>query len=190
MSEPNPRAQFAWSSRLLHWLMAVMLLGMAFIGVCMVTSLPHYHKLLSIHRPLGIAILALATARTINRRLRPPPDFPSEIRAGERRVVIASERLLYVLMFALPLVGWGMLSAAGNPVVLAGTLTLPPIAPREPALYAALRTAHTVLAYLFFATFLAHLGGVLLHAIVLRDGVILRMVPWRTNGAPRKPEPQ
>jgi cytochrome b561 len=187
MSEPNERAQFAWSSRLLHWLMAGMLLTMAFIGAFMVTSLRHYHELVSLHRPLGIAILALATVRLINRRVHRPPDFPPEIRAGERRVVIASERVLYVLMFALPLVGWGMLSAAGNPIVLAGTLTLPPILPRAPGLYAALRTAHTALAYLFFATFLAHLGGVLLHTIVLRDGVILRMVPWRANRARRKP---
>jgi cytochrome b561 len=177
----NGLVQFAWTSRLLHWLMAAMMLAMVFIGACMVTSLADYPLLLSIHRPLGLAILVLAVLRVINRRMKPPPDFLPTMPSIERRVVVWSERLLYALMFALPVVGWGMLSAGGYPVVLSGALVVPPILPQGTRLYSGLRTAHTVLAYLFFATFLAHLGGVLLHTIVLRDGLILRMVPWRAS---------
>lgn len=176
MNEP---AQFTWTSRLLHWLMAVMMLAMAFIGAAMVASPTAYHWLVSIHRPLGIAILVLVVVRYVNRLRNPPPDFIPTMSPAERHVATWSERLLYALMFTLPLVGWGMLSAARSPVVLVGGLHLPPILPHAPRLYAILRTAHTILAYAFFATFLAHLGGVLLHTIVLRDGLILRMVPWR-----------
>jgi cytochrome b561 len=64
-----------------------------------------------------------------------------------------SHVVLYALMFALPLVGWGMLSAARYPIVLYGPPELPPILPHDVALYAVLRTAHTVLAFLIFATF-------------------------------------
>ena len=71
-----------------------------------------------------------------------------------------------------------MLSAERYPIVLVGALHLPPILPHSLWLYELLRTAHTVLGYLFFAMFLAHLSGVLLHAIVLRDGLLSRMVPW------------
>jgi len=45
--------------------------------------------------------------------------------------------------------------------------------------YAALRTAHIVLALLIFATFLAHLGAALLHALVYRDGVFQSMANFR-----------
>jgi cytochrome b561 len=48
-------------------------------------------------------------------------------------------------------------------------------------LYAGLRKAHTILAYLFFFTFVAHVGAVLFHTLVLRDGIIERMVPWRVR---------
>jgi cytochrome b561 len=175
----KPSVQFAWTSRLLHWLMAALLVAMFFIGVSMVSSLSAYHRLLSLHRPLGIAILALAVLRVVNRKLYPPPDFLPTVSPREQVLVIWSERLLYTLMFALPLVGWGMLSAARYPVVVLGAFHLPPILPQSAGLYTWLRSAHTLLAYLFFATFLAHLGGVLFHTLVVRDGLILRMAPWR-----------
>jgi cytochrome b561 len=74
-----------------------------------------------------------------------------------------------------------MLSAGGYPVQVTSGFVLPPLLPPSAPLYATLRTTHTVLAYAFFATFLAHLGGVLFHTVVVRDGIILRMVPWRAN---------
>jgi cytochrome b561 len=82
-------------------------------------------------------------------------------------------------MVALPLVGWAMLSAAGNPVVLIGAWHLPLILPPSDALYALLRPLHTVLAFVLFATFLVHLGAALMHALIFRDGVFQSMVSWR-----------
>jgi cytochrome b561 len=85
---------------------------------------------------------------------------------------------MYGLMFVLPLVGWGMLSAARYPIVLYGSVHLPFILPHNVMLYAALRKAHTVLAYLFFLTFLAHFGAILYHTLIVRDGILKRMAPW------------
>jgi len=179
--------QFAWSSRILHWLMAALVLPMLFIGVAMVASLANYHVLVSIHRPLGIAILVLVVLRFVNRQLTTLPPFPPTMSPAERLVASWSERLLYALMFALPLVGWGMLSAARYPVVLCGPIHLPPILPVDAALYTVLRKTHTVLAYLLFFTFIAHLSGVLFHTLVLRDGVLNRMVPWNVHPAAKPP---
>ena len=177
----EPQTQFAVRSRILHWLMAALLLAMLFIGVSMVTSLASYHRLLAIHRPLGIAILLLAIVRVINRKLTPLPPFLATMPERERRLASASERLLYGLMFALPLVGWSMLSAGGYPILMFGGVHLPPILPASPALYTVLRKAHTVLAYTLFATFIAHLSGVLFHTLVLQDGLLRRMT-WRRKG--------
>src|SRR5262244_1331089 len=153
--------QFPPFSRLLHWTMAAMVLTMLCIGVAMVASLNSYHVLVSIHRPLGIAILILVVVRFVNRLLNPPPPFPATMSRAECRVAAASEFLMYGLMFILPLVGWGMLSAARYPVVLFGSVHLPFILPHDPLLYATLRKAHTVLAYLLFLVFLAHFGAIL-----------------------------
>jgi cytochrome b561 len=168
-------ARFPVLSRILHWIMAAMLLAMLFIGIAMVSSLSSYHHLVSIHKPLGIAILVLVTIRLINRLISPPPPLPEAMPAWQRLAAHGSHFMLYALMIALPLVGWGMLSAGGYPVQLYGSLHLPPILPHEASLYAALRATHTVLAFLFFATFLAHLGAALTHALFFRDGVFQSM---------------
>jgi len=179
----NPN-QFALFSRILHWLMAAMLLTMLFIGVAMVASIGDYHKLVALHRPLGIAVLILAIVRLINRKFTTLPPFPPTMSQMERRVASASERLLYALMILLPLVGWGMLSAGNYPIVMFGPVHLPPILPANPTLYALLRKTHTVLAYLLFFTFLGHLTAVLFHTLVIRDGLLNRMVPWRVRSLP------
>ncbi|ODA67959.1 hypothetical protein A7A08_01128 [Methyloligella halotolerans] len=162
-------------SRVFHWLMAVLILAMLFIGIGMVASLTDYHWLVSIHKPLGILILILTAIRLINRQLNPPPPLPADLPAPIRAAAIGSHLLLYGLMFAVPLVGWAMLSAGAYPVSLFGAFVLPPIAPHDPTLYAALRTTHTVLALLFFAVILAHIGAALLHGLVFRDGVFHSM---------------
>lgn len=169
--------RFPWPARLLHWLMAVLILAMLFIGIAMVSSLSEYHRLVSIHKPLGIAILVLVAIRLAYRLRHPAPPLPAGMPGWLRFVAHASHWLLYTLMFALPLVGWGMLSAAGYPIALIGAVHLPPILPHDAALYALLRPLHTILAFVLFGTFLAHLGAALTHAVVFRDGVFRSMAP-------------
>ena len=167
---------FPLLSPLLHWTMALLILAMLFIGVAMVSSLSDYHRLVAIHRPLGILLLVLVAVRLINRLLSPPPPLPAAMPAVLRLAAQASHWLLYALMFAVPVVGWAMLSAAGYPIQLVGAVYLPPILPHDRALYAVLRPAHTVLAFLLFGTFLIHLGAALTHALVFKDGVFRSMV--------------
>ncbi len=178
----NP-TQFAFLSRILHWLMAALLVTMLFIGVSMVSNLGDYHWLLALHRPLGILILILAAIRLVTRLLTQAPAFPPNMSQSERLVVKMSERLLYALFIALPLVGWAMLSAGHYPIVMFGSVHLPAILPAKPELYATLRKTHTILAYLLFLTFLAHFGAVLFHTLILRDGILSRMVPWTVRPA-------
>ena len=180
--------QFALQSRILHWLMAVALLAMLFIGVTMVASLGNYHWLVAIHRPLGILILILAAIRLVNRMCTTLPPFPPTMSHREQQIASATERLLYALMFALPLVGWGMLSAGHYPVVMFGPVHLPPILPANPTLYAILRKTHTILAYLLFLTFLFHLGTVLFHNLIIRDRLLDRMAIWPTRTGKKNPE--
>ncbi|MBP2293629.1 cytochrome b [Azospirillum rugosum] len=175
-------------SRLLHWLMAVMILAMLFIGVGMVTSPDWYHWLLSVHRPLGAAILVLAALRLLNRQLNPPPPLPRDMPSPMKAMAHLSHVALYALMFAVPLAGWGALSAGGYPIVLYGAIHLPPILPQGAALYTALHMAHEILALLLFATFLAHLGAALAHALVFRDGVFESMASLKA-AASRQAEP-
>ena len=107
--------QFTALMRLFHWLTAALVLTMLGIGVAMVASLADYHRLVSIHRPLGILILIVVVIRFVNRHYSTLPPFPATMSPRERSVASASELFLYALLVVQPLVGWGMLSAARYP---------------------------------------------------------------------------
>jgi cytochrome b561 len=172
--------QFVLAARVLHWLMAIMILSMLFIGVGMVASVSERHDwLVRIHKPLGIAILVLAVVRLIVRLRNPPPPLPSDLPAIQKFAAHASHWLLYVLMIVLPLVGWAMLSAGGYPVMLSESLRLPPIFPVSGPAFAILRHAHAWLAIVLLLTFLAHVGAALYHGLIRRDGVLSSMTGWR-----------
>ena len=92
-----------------------------------------------------------------------------------------SHYALYVLMIAMPLIGWGMLSAAAYPVVLFGGVHLPAILPQSDSLHTLLWNAHFYLAFVFFALVLLHIAAALFHALVRRDGVFEAMAPVPTH---------
>jgi cytochrome b561 len=170
------RERFSGLQRLLHWLMAIMVLAMLFIGVSMVSTLkPRFLTMIAIHKPLGIAILALAVLRLGVRFGLGAPPLPDDLPRVQALAAKLSHVALYALLIAMPLVGWGMLSAGGYPVVLFGSVHLPEILPHDDRLHAILRMAHTVLAYLFFATILLHVAAALFHALIRRDGVFRAM---------------
>jgi cytochrome b561 len=174
-------ARFALPSRILHWLMAPMVILQLLIGVTMIASLSYYPLLLAIHRPLGMLILGFAVVRLANRLTHRLPPFPATMGPAERRIASWSEYLLYALLLIQPLIGWAMLSAARFPIVLVGPIRLPGIAPHDIDVYAVLRQAHTVVAFLLFATFTAHVCAVLFHTLVLRDRLLDRMALWHTK---------
>ncbi|NYZ61881.1 cytochrome b [Luteimonas deserti] len=166
-------------ARALHWSMAALILAMLFVGVAMVASVTLRPSLLALHRPIGIALLLLAVLRLLHRVRRRVPPLPADLPRWQRLAAQVSHVALYALMLAMPLVGWAMVSAAGNPVTLWGGLVLPPIAPPDPLVYSLLRASHAWLARALFALVLLHLAAALMHAWVRRDGVFRSMAPGR-----------
>jgi cytochrome b561 len=172
------RQHFTATQRVLHWLMAVCILAMLFIGVGMMSTVtPKYLTLVSIHRPLGIAILVLALLRLAVRLRAGSPPLPPDLPVPMKLAAKLSHYVLYALMLAMPLLGWGMLSAGAYPVELFGGLHLPAILPQDDGLHTLLWNAHRTLAFVFFAVILAHIAAALFHALVRRDGVFEAMAP-------------
>jgi cytochrome b561 len=173
--------QFTVLQRVLHWVMAICILAMLFIGVGMVSTIkPDYLDLVSVHKPLGITILVLAVLRLLVRWRYGAPPLPSDMPEPMKLAAKLSHIVFYVLMIAMPLIGWAMLSAADYPVVVGG-LHLPAIVPPNPAMHSLLWNAHRFLAFAFFALILLHLAAGLFHALVRRDGVYEAMAPYPTH---------
>jgi cytochrome b561 len=168
--------RFSPLQRVLHWLMAVCILTMLFIGVGMVsTVLPKYLPLVAVHKSLGIAILVLALLRLVVRLRYGAPALPADLPEPMRLAAKLSHYAFYALMIVMPLLGWAMLSAASYPVVVFGGVHLPPIVPASDSLHTLLWGLHYSLAFVFFALILLHLSAALFHAWVRRDGVFEAM---------------
>jgi cytochrome b561 len=168
--------------RTLHWLMAICILAMLFIGVGMVSTVASdYLTLVNIHKPLGIAILVLALIRLVVRLRYGAPPLPLDLPEPMKLAAYLSHYALYSLRIAMPLSGWAMLSAAEYPVVLWPAVWLPRIMPLNPSLHTLLWNAHFYLAFLFFALILMHLAAALFHGLIRRDGVFDSMAPTLTH---------
>jgi cytochrome b561 len=174
--------RFTVPQRLLHWLMAICILSMLFIGVGMVSTVtPKYLTLVQIHKPLGIAILVLALIRLALRIAYGAPALPADLPEPIKLAANLSQYIFYVLMIGMPLIGWGMLSAASYPVVLFGSVHLPSILPLSPSLHTLLWHAHYYLAFAFFALILMHVSAILFHKLIRNDGVFETMASVVTH---------
>ena len=168
----------------LHWVLALAIIGSFSFGVYMsdLPFSPQRLKLYNYHKWAGICILALSALRLLWRLThRPPADVPMP--AWQQRVAHATHGLLYVLFFAVPLVGWAYSSAAGFPIVVFGVLPLPDFVPVDKALATAIKPFHMYLAFAMAALVLGHIAGAFKHQFLDRDGLLVRMWPARGRRA-------
>jgi len=162
----------------LHWLLALGILTAFCVGVYMsdLPFSPQRLKLYNWHKWAGVTILALSALRLLWRLAhRPPADVPMP--AWQRLAAHGTHHLLYLLFFAVPLVGWAYSSAAGFPIVLFGVLPLPDFVTPDKALSEAIKPWHGYLAYAMAVLVVLHVAGALKHHFVDRDGLLARMLP-------------
>ena len=169
-------ARFALIQRLLHWLMAVCILAMLFIGVGMVSTVaPKYLPLILVHKTIGVLLLVLVLIRLALRLHYGAPPLPADLSRPMKFGARLSHQLLYALMIVMPLLGLGMLWAGAYPVVLYGGIRIPALLPQSDQMHTLLWNAHVYLGFAFFALVLLHLAAGLFHALIRRDGVFASM---------------
>ena len=173
---PEAMARYPALSRWLHWGMALLIIGMVFVGTAMVDSVATWQPAaVQLHKWLGLSLLVLVALRLWQRLRHPAPPLPADLPRLQALGARGAHVALYALMIAMPLVGWAMQGAAGTPVVLPGGWVLPALVAPDLATYGLLRDAHAVLAYALFALVLLHAGAGLYHGLVRRDGVLESM---------------
>jgi cytochrome b561 len=182
MSKPmhSPPAHYDNIAITFHWLLALMIVGSFAMGLYM-TSLPfsiQRVKLFNWHKWAGMTILTLSALRLLWRLRHPPPPEA----AGphwQQLAAKATHRAMYLLFFAIPLVGWAYSSAAGVPIVVFGVLPLPDLLPTDKALADSIKPWHGWLAYALAALVVLHVAAGLKHHFIDRDGLLHRMRPGR-----------
>lgn len=200
-ASPRPRApssRFTWVAIVLHWTIGLGILGMLAMGLAM-THAPiapaQKFGLYQLHKSVGITILFAVGLRVLWRFTHRPPALPDDMPAWEKGAAAGTHVALYALMIGMPLVGWLLVSASplNLPTLLYGRLPWPHIPVtawfgwNKQQASAILAWLHAWGGYALIALFLLHAGAALRHHLVLRDGVLRRMIPglpWLGRPAP------
>ena len=172
------------TSKLLHWLVAACVLTTAPLALAMVRvdKGPTQDALYNFHKSLGVLILVLMILRLINRLVAGAPIPDPSIEPWQRKLSSAVHGLLYVLLLAMPVVGYIANSAYGAPTPFFGLFTLPKIVGDNEALATQLFTLHRWVGFLVILLVLMHIAGALYHFVIRRDGVLQRMLPRAMGG--------
>ena len=179
-----PPAPYTAVAIALHWLMALLLVGMLAVGFYMVDLpvSPWKLKIYSWHKWTGVTLFVLVSVRLVWRLSHRPPDLPRTMSALARLVTHSGHWLLYGLMFAIPVSGWLMSSAKGFQTVYLGVLPIPDLVGKNKVLGDLLLRVHQTLNLLFVATLLCHVGMVLKGHWVDKRPILRRMLPRRGWG--------
>jgi cytochrome b561 len=177
----NTNESYGIIAQSLHWFVAALVLvqlGLGLYAASLPVSLARL-QWLSHHKSLGIAILALVLLRLVWRSLNPPPALPEAMPRWQRGAAASIHWLLYLLLLLTPLAGWMHASAAGLSVNWFGLFQVPDLISKQPELSDALKAVHKGCVALLALLLLGHVGAALRHALVLRDGIAHRMLPWK-----------
>jgi cytochrome b561 len=175
----NTATRYGLVPQFLHWLVVILLI-VQFLLAYAAEDLPLGVDKLAVlarHKSFGLTIFALAVLRVgwrIFDRPPPPPPMPG----WKRMAALLTHWGMYAVLFALPLTGWTMSSAANYPVSWFGLIQLPDLVATSDSLHETLHDIHEVLADTLLILAGLHVLAALKHQFIDRDGLLLRMLPW------------
>lgn len=180
----NRTDHYPATSKLLHWLIAVCVLTTAPVAIAMgrVAQGPMQDTLYNLHKSLGVLIFVLMILRLINRLTVDAPIADPNIEVWQKTVSAIVHTSLYVLLLAMPIVGYIANSAFGATTPFFGLFELPPIVGKNEGLSNTLFSIHRWVGFVVIALVVMHIGAALFHIFVRRDNVINRMLPRALGG--------
>jgi cytochrome b561 len=179
---PNRYGTVAMS---LHWLIAAAII-VNIVIVLLIDDLPRPEKMMWMgwHKSIGLSVLLLSIARVVWRLTHPVPALPPGLPAYQRIGGTALHHLFYLLIVAIPLAGWLMVSTNPFPTSFFGLFNWPAFPglsglTREAAhpFHETFETIHVLLGWSLVGLVPLHVAAGLYHHVVLKDNVLLRMLP-------------
>lgn len=166
-------------AKLFHWLTALSVITAIVLGFAMVSASPGpgQNKLYDLHRSFGALILLLTGLRLLWRLYSPPPPKVPGMPAWQEKAAVYMHRLLYVMLFAMPLLGWAGTSAFPAKIMVFGLFELPPLVAPDRELSELLLGIHWRLAFVLCAMIAGHVGAALYHHFIVKDETLKRMLP-------------
>jgi cytochrome b561 len=182
--------RFDGTSIMLHWL-TVLLIVIQFVSIWAREATGHHSDLgvalLSLHRTSGVLTWCVAAARLAWRYSSAHlPPFPASMPKFQQTIAKANEYGLYALLLAMPITGLMRVLLRGQSFDLF-FWQVPALLEPNPALRSIFVEAHDIGAKALIALIGLHAGAALFHRLVLRDGMLNRMLPRISTRTKLKP---
>jgi cytochrome b561 len=178
----NPKnMKYALTSRILHWVMSILIIFLLGLGIYMTDFIDNESsnrlEVYNLHKSLGMVVLILIFLRIINRLLTRTPPPPFAISALEKKLAKFGHLTLYFLMVTTPLSGYLMSSFAGYPVKLF-TIEIPSIFEANFQIAGFFTEAHELSAFSLLGFLVIHILAVIRHRFFDKPGndVLNRMI--------------
>lgn len=174
----NTVADYGLIAQLLHWTVAVLILGLIGLGWWMVDLGyydPWYYRAPALHKALGMLALLLALVRigwAIGDR---PPHLVASLAAWERLGATAAHHALYLLTIAIPVTGYLISTARGEGIDLFGWFEIPALLPAATGREEWAGRLHAWLAYATLALVVLHALAAIKHQFIDKNGTLRRM---------------
>ncbi len=172
---------------ILHWLIAILIISLIPVGLFM-DDAPKVIKVTvyQMHKSFGLMVLFLSFARLGLRLLNPPPPLPDSMKTWEKAASHSVHGLFYILIIAMPLSGWMMVSSSPKsvPTQFLMLFNWPHIwflasmaMEQKKAIVGSFHEAHELMGYGLIALLVLHVGAALKHQYIQKDNEMARMLP-------------
>src|SRR5213595_3251653 len=171
ISIKNTEGHYGVIAILLHWSMALLVIGLTVLGLYMV-ALPDVGfntrkiALILYHKEVGLLAFVLLVARFCWRVTQVLPQLVAHLPDWQKIAARFVHLCFYALLSALPISGWIMSSAAGIPVSFFGLFTLPDLVGNDDYLFYRFIEIHKWLGYVLILFIFVHVGAALRHHLV------------------------
>lgn len=188
MANLTNQTRYSTIAILLHWAIALLIIGQVIGGLVMTKLLPNASSLTfeiyQMHKSFGITILALSLLRLLWRLGNRPPNLPEKMAGWEKQIAAVTHIAFYIFMIGIPLIGWAMVSVSPFqiPTYIFDLIKLPHMPFWEgvsdpKALETQFKSLHKYAALAMVGLLVLHIGAALKHHIRDRDNVLIRMLP-------------
>lgn len=172
--------RYSLAAIILHWAIAALLAFQIAVGWALGSLGARGFALFQLHKSIGITVLLLTLLRIGVRWWKPRP---AKLEGGWQGALASGVHVgLYAFMLGAPLTGWALVSTAKVkvPTLFFGVIPLPHL-PLPMASHGLAEGGHSLLAWIGIALVALHVAGALRHHVLMRDGLIWRMVPGRSS---------